>query len=256
MRRLMLPLVALACSAPSEDPRALLDAAIDQAGGVAALSAARALTWEGHGTYSIGRSVANIAGRWQLQLPDTAIVSMTYVASLGPSTTQAMVIASPRGWLVQDDRFTAMTEPVAANERNSFYLFDVIRLITLRNDAVSLSNVPPDSLGQRGFRAEQPGRPPVELFVDSTGRLSHVRLIIDDPSGGPPYLRDVWLDGELSANGIRWPSRMRVTLNGAQYFDLTMRDLRVSDRLADPLLAGPQPGSRGRVNMAARAVVN
>jgi len=256
MRRSLLPLaLTLACSAPTQDPYALLDAAIHQAGGAVALSAARALTWDGHATFSIGRSISNLAGRWQLQLPDTAIVAM-YDTTLGPSTAQAVVIASPRGWVVRNDRFTAMTEPVAATERDAFYLYDVIRLVTLRNDAVTLSGIRPDSLGQRGFRAEQPGRPPVDLFVDSTGRLSHVRLIVANPTGGPAFQRDVWLDGELVAGGIRWPRRMRVLLNGSQYFDLTMRDLKVSDRLEDPLLAGPESIAGGRVNVAARVVVN
>jgi hypothetical protein len=78
------------------------------------------------------------------------------------------------------------------------------------------------------------------LFVDSTGRLSHIRLMVADPGGGPPVRQDAWLDGELASGGIRWPQRLRLTMNGEPYFDLRMRDLKVSDRIGDPLLSGPR----------------
>ena len=76
--------------------------------------------------------------------------------------------------------------------------------------------------------------------MDSTGRLSHVRLTVADPNGGPPVRQDAWLDGELEAGGIRWPRRLRLTMNGAPYFELRMRDLKMSDRVNDPLLSGPK----------------
>jgi hypothetical protein len=238
---MLLVVFAVACSAPPDpdDPRTILDNAIQQAGGATALSAARALTWDGDATVFAGGRTVNIAGRWQVQPPDTAIVA-TYDTTRGPSTTRSMVIAAPRGWMVRNDSFTVLPDPLIANERDAFFLYDVIRLVSLRDSSVRLSRIPADSLGQRGFRAEQPGRPAVELFIDSTGRLSHVRLTVADPGGGPPVRQDAWLDGELASGGIRWPQRLRLTMNGAPYFDLRMRDLRVSDRINDPLLSGPK----------------
>lgn len=240
-RPLLLIAFAVACSTPPdpEDPHGILDNAIQQAGGATALSAARALTWDGDATVFAGGRTVHIAGHWQVQPPDTAIVA-TYDTTRGPSTTRSMVIAAPRGWMVRNDSFTVLPDPVIANERDAFFLYDVIRLVSLRDSSVRLSRISADSLGQRGFRAEQPGRPAVELFVDSTGRLSHVRLTVADPEGGPPVRQDAWLDGELASGGIRWPRRLRLTMNGAPYFDLRMRDLRVSDRISDPLLSGPK----------------
>src|SRR5687767_2477103 len=243
MRRIMLILVcAVACAAPRtgpDDPRTILDNAIQQAGGGAALSAARALTWDGDATVFAGGRTVNIAGRWQVQPPDTAVVA-TYDTTRGPSTTRSMVIAAPRGWMVRNDSFTVLPDPLIANERDAFFLYDVIRLVSLRDSAVRLSRISADSLGQRGFRAEQPGRPAVDVFVDSTGRASHIVLMVADPNGGPPVRQDAWLEGDLASGGIRWPQRLRLTMNGAPYFELRMRDLKVSDRVADPLLSGPK----------------
>jgi hypothetical protein len=241
MHRLLLMVGALACSSPPdpEDPHTILDNAIQQAGGDAALAAASALSWDGNATVFAGGRKVDISGRWQVQPPDTAIVA-TYDTTRGPSTTRSMVIAAPRGWVVRNDSFTPLPDPVIANERDAFFLYDVIRLVPLRDSAVRLSRISADSLGQRGFRAEHPGRPAVELFVDSTGRLSHIRLMVADPGGGPPVRQDAWLDGELASGGIRWPERLRLTMNGEPYFDLRIRDLKVSGRIGDPLLSGPK----------------
>ena len=240
-RRLLLIAVAAACSTPPDpdDPHTILDNAIQQAGGAAALSAARALSWDGDATVFAGGRTVDIAGQWQVQPPDTAVVA-TYDTTRGPSTTRSMVIAAPRGWMVRNDGFTVLPDPLIANERDAFFLYDVIRLVSLRDNAVRLSRISADSLGQRGFRAEQPGRPAVDVFVDSTGRLSHIVLMVADPNGGPPVRQDAWLEGELTSAGIRWPQRLRLTMNGAPYFDLRMRDLQVSDRITSPLLSGPK----------------
>ena len=232
---------ALACApaVDSSNPRALLDRAIEQAGGVAALSAARALSWSGDATIHAGGRVVNITGHWQVQPPDTAVVA-TYDTTMGPSTMRSMVIAAPRGWVVRGDSFTPLPDAMIANERDEFYLYDVIRLVPLLDSAVTLTAIPPDSLGQRGFRAEQPGRPAVDVFVDTTGRLAHLALNVADPGGGSPVRQDAWLSGELSSAGIRWPAVLRLTMNGAPYFELHMRDLTVTDRATDRLLLGPK----------------
>lgn len=97
----------------------------------------------------------------------------------------------------------------------------------------------PDSLGQAGIRAERPGRPAVELYVDREGRLAHLRTRVRDPGGGEAVWQDLWLDGTLEAEGVRWPAAIRITMAGAPYFDLALRNLRVQPRLDDPRLRGP-----------------
>jgi hypothetical protein len=50
----------------------------------------------------------------------------------------------------------------------------------------------------------------------------------------------VWLSGALEAGGVRWPRELRLTMNGAPYFELAARALAVRERLDDPRLAGPR----------------
>ena len=225
----------MASSAP-----VMLQRAIDRAGGAAALDAATALTWEGDAIVNAGGRIVQIAGTWAIQPPDTAIIA-TFDATRGPETTRALVVAAPRGWIVNGPDFTPMSEAMLATERDEFYQYDVMRLVPLRESGVTLTVIPPDSLGQAGFRAERAGRPAVELYVDATGRLAHLRTHVADPAGGPAVLQDTWLSGEIESAGVRWPRDLRITLNGQPFFALTLRTLRVHRRLEDPRLRGPGP---------------
>jgi len=236
-------LAMTACAAASRapaprTPAALLARAIERAGGEDALTSARALAWSGDAVVHAGGRTVRIAGDWAVQPPDTAVVA-TYDVTRGPATTRALVVAAPRGWIVSGDRFQPMPASMLANERDEFYLYDVMRLVPLRAPGVTLTPVAPDSLGQAGFRAEQPGRPPVEVYVDADGRLAHLRTRVQDPSGGAPQRQDVWLAGTLEAGGVRWFREMRLTMNGAPYFGLTLRSLRVLPRVDDRRLSGP-----------------
>lgn len=218
--------------------RATLDRAIAEAGGARALEGARALTWDGEATINAGDRTIRIAGNWAVQAPDTAIVA-TWDVTRGPQTVRALVVAAPRGWLWSPTSFAPMPPALLASERDEFYLYDVMRLVPLRDAEVTLAAIPPDSTGQRGFRAERPGRPAIDLFMDADGRLTHLRTMIDNAEGGAPVRQDVWLRGTLEAQGVRWPARITILQDGAPFFDLTLSNLRVLDRIDDARLRGP-----------------
>ena len=221
--------------APS--PAAMLDRAIEQAGGVQALARARALTWEGDAIVNAGR-IVQISGTWAVQPPDTAVVS-TFDVARGPESTRSLVVAAPRGWLVTGGQFEPMSAALLANERDEFYLYDVMRLVPLREPEVRLTAIARDTAGYAGFRAERAGRPAVDVHVDGTGRLAHLRTRVPNPAGGEPVLQDMWLEGVIEASGVRWPRDLRIFLNSQPFFALTLRTLRVHDRVEDPRLRGP-----------------
>jgi hypothetical protein len=238
-------LVCTACAsagapAPAADaPERILARAIEQAGGAAALERATALLWEGDATVHAGGRTVSIAGRWAVQPPDTAVVS-TWEASRGPESVRHLVVAQPRGWTVRGGAFTPMPPAMLASEREEFYLYSVMRLVPLREPGVALAAIPADSLGQRGIRARRAGRPDVELFVDGAGRLAHLRVVLPDGYDGRPVRQDVWLAGSIEAEGVRWPRTIRITQDGAPFFDLALRSLRVQPAVTDTLLAGPR----------------
>jgi hypothetical protein len=218
---------------------AIVDRAIEQAGGTAALERARALVWEGDATVHAGGRTVPIAGRWAVQPPDSAVVA-TYETSRGPASTRRLIVSGARGWFERNGELTPMPPSVLANERDEFYLYSIIRLVPLRARAVRLTPIEPDTLGQRGLRASQLGRPDVELYVDDSGRLAHLRARVTDALTGNPATQDFWLSGTVEAEGVRWPRTLRLTQDGVTYFDLEIRTLQVLPKLEDPVLAGPK----------------
>lgn len=245
-KRRVAVLVLLACGAcasvgRSRDstPERILARAIERAGGEEALERARAFVWEGDATVHAGGRTLAIAGTWAVQPPDTAVVS-TYAVGRGPGSVRHMVLAAPRGWLVGGQGFTPMQPGLLANERDAFFLYSVMRLVPLRRPGVALSALPRDSAGERGILVRHPGRPEVELYVDSTGRASRIRMTVRDAATGAPVVQDARLGGAIEAGGVRWPRTLRLTHGGAPYFDLTLRTVRVLPAIQDTLLAGPR----------------
>ena len=219
-------------------PEALLAGAIEQAGGARALQSARALRWDGEATVHAGDREVAIRGEWAIQPPDSAVVA-TYDTTAGPSTTRRLIVAGGAGWLEEAGVFTPMPPVVLAAERDEFYLYHLMRLVPLLAPGVELAPAPPDTLGQEGFEARAPGRPEVFAYVDAAGRLAHLRLQIADPRTGGRAWQDLWLSGVIESDGVRWPRAIRITMDGAPYFDLTIGRLRVESRLVEPYLAGP-----------------
>jgi hypothetical protein len=223
---------------PNDPPEQILERAIDQAGGAEALEAARGFAWDGAAVVTAGGRDVRIAGRWEVQPPDTAVVA-TYDVTQGAGATRSLVLAAPRGWLVSGDRFSPLPATMMASERSEFYLYELIRLVTLTDTAVTLSSAPADTVGQTGIKVEQPGRPTAFLFMDTCGRLSHVRLQVPSAETGKLEWQDAWLTGVIEAEGVRWPRELRLLVDGKPYFDLLLQSLKVHPRLTNPLLRGP-----------------
>jgi hypothetical protein len=246
--RILTGVVALstaACAAatrapgPDDSPREILARAVQQAGGEAALDRAVALDWEGVASVHAGDRDLQIAGHWQVQPPDTAVVT-TYEASQGPKAQRSLVLAAPRGWLVAGERFTPMPPAMLLSERSEFYLYELVRLVSLLEPEVTIAGAAPDSLGQIGIRVAQPGRPDALLYVDACGRLAHIRMQVPSARSGDLEWQDAWLAGVVETEGVRWPKELKLLVNGKPYFDLLVDSLRVLPRLTDPRLGGPR----------------
>jgi hypothetical protein len=175
-----------------------------------------------------------------VQPPDSAVVA-TYEPARGPASTRRLIVSGARGWLERNGQLTPMPASVVANERDEFYLYSIIRLVPLRASGVRLTAIEPDSLGQRGLRVSQAGRPDVDLYVDGTGRLAHLRALVTDALSGSPATQDFWLAGTIEASGVRWPRSLRLLQNGVVYFELEIKSLQVLPRLEDPVLEGRKP---------------
>ncbi len=223
-------------------PATLLDRAIKAAGGAQLLKEYRGFEWTGLGAVHIPNRDIVIRGVWQIQPPDSAVVA-TYDMARGAGTTRRLIIAGPHGWLQKDTVFTPLPEDLLAEEQHQYYLYSLLRLVTLKEKGVRLHQVFPDSVGNEGFRVERAGRLPVTMYFDSAGRVTSMvtRFAQPGPVEGDPQL--VRLSGTTESNGVRWFRRMEIMREGKPYFDLEIDSLTVRRSISDSLLAGPKAGS-------------
>lgn len=220
-------------------PSILLDRAIKAAGGEERLKQYRGFEWTGFGIVHIPNRDIAIRGTWEIQPPDSAVVA-TYDTMRGPATTRRLIIAATRGWLLKDTTFTTLPDDLLAEEQHQYYLYSLLRLVTLKEKGVKLQGVFPDSAGHAGFTVERKGRLPVTMYFDSAGRV--VRMITRFALPGPVAgdLQDIRFYGKIEAGGVTWFKAMEILRAGKRYFDLEIDSLTVKRSVSDTLLAGPR----------------
>jgi hypothetical protein len=221
-------------------PSSLLDRAIKAAGGEGRLKEYRGLTWRGLGAVHLPDRDIVIRGTWKIQPPDSAVVA-TYDDARGPGTTRRLIVAGPRGWFKRDTAWAPLPDDLLAEEQHQYYLYALLRLVTLKEKGVKLQAVFPDSLGHPGFRVERAGRLPVTMYFDSAGRVVRLltRFALPGPVAGDAQV--LTFHGSMEASGVHWFQRMEITRNGKPYFDLEIDSLAVQRAISDSLLAGPKP---------------
>jgi len=230
-------LAPLASVRGQDRPEALVQRAIEAAGGRARVEASPALQWQGHAVIHVPGRDITILGTWSVQPPDSAVVA-TYDSVQGPRSTRRLIVAGTRGWMQRDSQMTAMPNAILTEERHQFYLYALLRLVSLEAPGVRLTRVVPDSAGNTGLLVESPGRLPVTMYFDRDARVVRMRTTFAADSG-PVERQDIRFEGTIESNGVRWFRKIMIHRGGQPYFDMELRTLQALPRLNEPLLRGP-----------------
>ncbi len=202
-------------------PQMLVSRAIGAAGGVAALAALPALQWSGSATvHTPGRAI-EILGTWQVAPPDTARVT-TWLAEEDSTKARTLVVAGDHGWLQHDGKTVPMPADQLAEEQHQFYLYSLLRLLPLRDSAVTLAPLPADSAGQPGILVHRGGRLDVALYFGSDGQVSRMHSQFATLPGSPRSEQEVTLVGTVDVAGVQWFRQMHIYKDGKPYFDLAV----------------------------------
>lgn len=214
--------------------------AISAHGGLVALEATHALVWHGHAVVHANGTDVAIEGDWRVTPPDSARAT-TWVQAQGPSSARALVLAGSDSYVERDGKKEPMAAAFAEHERGQFYLYEVLRLVSIAGERTVRQSIGPDSAGNPGIRVRQPGRRDVEIYFDrESARLVHLRNRTNDPETGRAVVQDVWLRGTMEARGVRWPREIRIRWDDQPYFDLTIDRFDV-EAMAQPALAVAPP---------------
>jgi hypothetical protein len=209
--------------------RAILDRAIDAAGGRAALNAAHVLAWTGTAVVHQGERRIEIGVETVVE-PFVYARSETWLLSQGNSSRRTLEIDGTEGTVVRGGQRTAMEAGAVAHERQQFAIYGLMRLVPLLDSGVVLDVETPPAAAPVNVRyalmARHADAPETVLMFDGDYRLVAADNVVVNPeTGKPPIPQRFLFEGVIEGGGLRWPRTLRILQNGQPYFDLTLDSL-------------------------------
>jgi len=227
-------LVALgACATSAESPAAsvdagvfagksTLDAAIDAAGGQAALSAVKELEWTGKATVNADGKTTALNVMTVIRPQSNWARSTSWTDAQGPKKARTLQAEMGKAWDVSVVNWTPLPEAQAVHENQQFSLYKLMLLAPLKDPGATVSEGKVGADGVRTIMAQLQGGVPAELGFDPAGKLVSAALSVRDPKGGADIQQTIKFSGELVSNGVKWPKQISIQQNGAPYFDLEL----------------------------------
>jgi hypothetical protein len=227
---------------PSE-AGAVLDRAIEAAGGAANLSRFRAFAGKVKGTIHDGCAATPYTGEWLAEPPDRQRLAL--VGGRGPNQFRVVaVVNGARGWVTTDDGPAKdMDKKMLADAREALYASHVIRLAPLKGKGFRLKLLGDSKVGNRaavGLEVTSVGHRPLLLFFDKTTWLllkSEGRS--RDPDSGKEVTEETLYENYRDVQGARLPMKTTTKEDGKPGGDLEFTELKLLEKLDDRLFARP-----------------
>ncbi len=200
--------------------KSVLDAAIEAAGGEAALKQVKEVEWTGKATVTAEGKTTNINVITLLRPATNWARSTTWTDAEGPKKARTIQTEQGKGWTVNGVVWTPMPEAQAVHENQQFGLYKLMLLTPLKDAGVKVEEAAPGEAGTRAISTQLPGGAPARLTFDATGKLIGAELTVRDAAGGADIKEVVKFSGEVVSNGVKWPKTISISQNGAPYFDL------------------------------------
>lgn len=202
--------------------KSVLDAAIDAAGGQAALSQVKELEWTGAATIRSGGKTSVVEVETVIRPLANWGRTSTWVKADGPKTARTIQAEQGKAWLVNRVTWTPMPEAQATHENQQFALYALMLLTPLKNAQASVSEQPAGADGGRTIKASLANGIGGDLRFDATGKLVGASMAVRDPAGGADLKQTATFSGEIVSNGVKWPKKIVIEQNGQPYLDLEL----------------------------------
>lgn len=200
--------------------KSVLDAAIEAAGGQAALAQVKELEWTGTATVNAGGKTTVLEVMTVVRPQTNWARSTTWTKADGPKKAKTLQAEQGKAWRVDVVTWTPLPEAQAVHENQQFGLYKLMLLAPLKEAGATVTEDPVGADGTRAIKAALPGGPAGELEFDAAAKLVRAGMVVRNPAGGPDIVETVKFSGEIVSNGVKWPKRITIEQNGAPYFDL------------------------------------
>lgn len=201
--------------------KSVLDAAIEAAGGEAALAKVQELYWTGAATVTAdGKTAEQNAA--VLVRPFTFYRVTTWAKGKEARTANTTQAEQGKAWNVNRVSWIPMEDAGAKFENEQLGLFSLMLLTPLKADGVTVTEQPAGADGTRAIQVAKAGAPGAELEFNADGKLVRAGFAGTDPKTGAATTEVYTFSGEIVSNGVKWPKHITATRNGAAWYEIEL----------------------------------
>jgi hypothetical protein len=233
MRGLIPLALAVAVTAPAaraDEPaeaRAIIDKAVQAAGGAAKLAAAEAYTQKAKGTFHGPAGAVAFTGEWVVDLPDRVREAVDSESG-GLKFRTVKVLAGDKGWLRVNDTLLKLDKDAVAEEREQTYAAWVAALLPLKDKEFALAPLGESKVGDRpavGVKVTHKDHRPVSLFFDAEkGWLLRAEWRVK--AGGGEAAQEVLYDDYQEADGLKRPRKTTIKRDGKLFVEVEVTEFK------------------------------
>lgn len=198
--------------------KSVLDAAIEAAGGEAALSKVQELYWTGTAKVTAADKVTDL-GVATLVRPFLNARFSSWPVADGPKKARTIQVEQGKAWDINRTTWIPMPDPQAKNENEQMGLYSFMLLAPLKAAEATVKEQPVGTDGSRAIQVTYHGQA-VEMEFNASGKLVRAGGSVADPKGGADIVQVATFSGEVVSNGVKWPQHIAITQNGAPFYEV------------------------------------
>jgi hypothetical protein len=222
--------------ADGEDPKAILDKAIQALGGEDKLKGAEAFSWKSKGTM-------NFNGNDNKFSVEATVQGLDHYRSVfesqfdGRDFKAVAVVNGNKGWRRFGDMLNEMDEDAVANEKRSIYLQIIpVRILPLKATGFKVESAGEEKVGDKQafvIKATPPDGKEFQLYIDKQTSLP-VKLVAKVIGfGGEEFTMETTYADYKDFNGIKKATKVESKRDGEPFVKSELAEFKVIDKV-DP----------------------
>jgi hypothetical protein len=222
------------------EARAVVDKAIQAAGGEAKLAGAARFTRKAAGKFYGPTGPVAFTAEWTADLPGQVRESVETEAD-GMKFQSVKVIAGDKGWLRVNGGVEEMDKDALAAARDEMYAAWVATLVPLKDKDFTLAPLAESKVGDRavlGVKVTRADRPDVALYFDKEKRWLLRAEYVVKVGGGKPR-QEVYYDEYTDGDGLRYPKKTTVKRDGKLLVEAETSEFKLLDKVDPQTFAKP-----------------
>lgn len=221
--------------AEDKDCRAIIDKAIQAAGGEEKLAKNKALTWKEKGTFSGQGAAQPYTGTYEVQWPDQFRMEIQGVFTL--------VLNDDKGWYSEGGQTHEMNKEQLAQQKETQFASWVTTLLPVKDKAFELSSSGESKVGNRpvvGIKVTHKGHNDIKLFFDKDNwLLLRTEYRYKDARTGKEVEMVITGSDFKEFGGLKFPTKVEMKRDGKKFVEAEMFDIRPQHSLDPKLFAKP-----------------